>query len=164
MKKTLAIPAHLQGDNLTTEQLAELENYGDFDMSAGEISARQAEETASIAVALPALLAGYRSKVAVGEITYNGVKAENTKESVAALNQISNYLLVKNDGAQSVDWKGPDGWHTASIKDVQGLIVAAGELTQNAFSAERAVLETHAQTPYADFNAMKAAFDALMEG
>lgn len=48
MIKTIAIPARLQKENLTAEEQAELAAFGHQEMTADEVSARQAEEAESI--------------------------------------------------------------------------------------------------------------------
>lgn len=106
----------------------------------------------------------YRDQKMASIVTYNGVEVINTVENQDTVTRIINFILTLPEEQRGIeiDWKGPNGWHKATLADFQGLTLQGGLLTQKAFTAEKTILDNHAQTPYTD-DSWKDDFDNLME-
>lgn len=104
-------------------------------------------------------IATYRDTKSGGTIEYNSVKASNDVDTQNVINRLIQYLLGKNDDSVTIDWKGPDGFYTATLSDLQGLSLIGGEIVEKAFTAEKLVLTDQATTPFATLAAAEAAFD-----
>ena len=88
--------------------------------------------------------------------------AINNDENRNVIMGIINLFMIANDENMTIDWKGESGFQVGRLQDFQGLVLAGGLLTQKAFTAEKTILENHAQTPYTD-DSWKIDFDTAME-
>lgn len=86
-----------------------------------------------------AALAGYRFEVETAGIEYAGQKILTDRESQAQLS--SAYQSLIQPFVDSIDWKGPDGWVTATEAELRPIAEAVAKHAQGSFTAERRVAE-----------------------
>ena len=122
------------------------------DLTQAEIDARNAEASATEAKAITDHIKIYRRTKENGGITVSGVTIQTDTETRAS-------LLGAVQLNTSIDWKTDAGFVTLTAAQIAGIATAVGEHIQKCFSAEKAVSEAHAQTPYTSIAAIETALD-----
>lgn len=120
-------------------------------MTQEEITARQAEETASVASRLAASLPAYRYIKENGGLTINGVAIPTDIPT-------RTNLLGAKELNTSIQWKTVNGFVTLTAQQVSDIATAVGQHVQKCFAAEATVLADIAN--YDTEQEIKDAFDA----
>jgi len=94
----------------------------------------------------------YRRQKENGGITVSGVSVKTDTETRAS-------LLGAVQLKTAIDWKTDNGFVTLTPAQISGIATAVGQHIQKCFSAEKAVTELHAETPYTTLDAIETAFD-----
>jgi len=97
-------------------------------------------------------IAVYRREKENGGITVSGVSVKTDTETRAS-------LLGAVQLGTAIDWKTNNGFVTLTPAQISGIATAVGQHIQKCFSAEKAVTELHAETPYTTLDAIETAFD-----
>jgi hypothetical protein len=122
------------------------------DLTQEEIAARNAETTATEAKAITDHIKAYRRAKENGGITVSGVTVQTDTESRTNLNG----AVALNT---SIDWKTDAGFVTLTAAQISAIATAVGQHVQKCFSAEKAVTEAHAITPFPSKASIEEAFD-----
>lgn len=108
-----------------------------IEMTAEEIAARQAEESAAIASMVAAHLPNYRFKKENGGINVNGTPVQTDRETRASL--LGARTIAKEDANYTVTWKTDNGFAVLNAVQIIAIADAVASHVRKCFVAEAAV-------------------------
>jgi len=128
------------------------ENGNQITLTQSELDEYNARTTDYESYAITNHIKLYRRIKEIGGITVGGVTVQTDTETRAS-------LLGAVQLNASIDWKTDTGFVTLTAQQISDIATAVGQHVQKCFSSEKAVTETHAQTPYTSITAVETAFD-----